>query len=751
MSKIKVHQISYLEDYVTGLTAFAEHYRTDFEAITQHFTSGLSDEKGAAINAFFTKLATLQSQIFTTYPAAIDTCASVIRSYVTSLRGAGFNEVCWSNSEGIDSVKQVLTESQITTIETVRSGLASLMDSAASEAGIASLSGDLNPIKTQAETDLDAAASTRGNKHSEVDAAFTAFLGGLDTANADLSAANALIRNATLVSTIPAKTILKSIMNGHLTAEEMYYLDALTNSSDVELIEVLLSEGDYESTEAFFKALGEVDATDASLMAVSAVYGRILEEIPTEEAVRSSESGIALTNVEAFLIALSGQDKKAASSYLTKLVQAGAQTAGLLKAGALALVPEFSPPGSSQEQYQSYWDTLSANQRYMTAINAELKRAGLLADIFTIAYVENIGETEHSVPYETRTHANFNETIPAAFKYTTFSTIVKGSLVLKEDKSGTVGVGFSIYSLGEKMAGNGISQTRAFNSVNYYNQAEFNLSKTNDRVKELMVAKQEALDSLQVEFIVESATLGIDLVAESFMPGWSIAFGVVNSLSKDKSDVVQGLGLSKELLSGAGASKKFSDKTSSTMEKGAKTAEFLSSIVNYFDKVKAIEKSYEESIALAKEQELKDKEAIIFDYGGSHVTVKGEKATNYSYLTPEYDLESSLQIYDMEQNGLRAQVFRDAAGSNRTVTSETIEAVTNFDNAIGDPRNNAELSESTRKFFAGDSGLSVSDIGIEGINEGLDEIQGGIKGGDMPTKSQTIKNTYFEDYVRGQQ
>lgn len=232
MTKVKVHRISYLENYSTALTSFAEHYRTDFSSITQHFTSGLIDEKGRAINAFFNKLSDLQSQVFTTYPAAIDNCASVISSYASNLKGADFNEICWSNTDGINTVATKLTGEQVDEIETIRSGLASLMDSAAETAGITSLSSNLNPFKSTAETELTAHSKARTDKHSTVETAFTSFTSGLDSANGNLSTANSLITHAKLVSSIPPKTILQSINNGRLSAEKMYYLDMIQDESD---------------------------------------------------------------------------------------------------------------------------------------------------------------------------------------------------------------------------------------------------------------------------------------------------------------------------------------------------------------------------------------------------------------------------------------------------------------------------------------------------------------------------------------
>lgn len=447
MAKVKLHRVSNMSTYAATMSAYAEQYRSGFQSVATHFTSGVQDEEGLAINAFLNKINALQAQIFETYPAAIEACAQVFDTYAEGIQGAGFPEICWTNDEGISSVGTKLTgtggDEQLGLVEAKRSELAKAMDAAEEATGVASLSGDLMTTKNQAEANFGDSKQARDSKHQEVSALFDSFISGLDSSHATLSAANALIRQATLVTSISPATILEAITNKTLTADEMYYLDAIQSKDDVELVSVLLNEHDYEDKEQFYKDLGTRYTTGVSQETVTAVYGRLYQEMPDLDEI--SEDGTPLSNIEAFMRAVETHDATVAKDYLGKLITAGSQLSKVLRSQAVAVMPDFPPEGSSPAVYQEYIDRLSNKDvaTVLQAIGDKLTTAGYLSDVFQMAYVEGLGKTTNtkSLGYYDYSKGEAKWTTVSA-SYDTEIGIKKGSLKLTKNN----GVSFTLKS-----------------------------------------------------------------------------------------------------------------------------------------------------------------------------------------------------------------------------------------------------------------------------------------------------------------
>ena len=730
MSEITINDLGALSDYATSITQFTTEYQDAIETVRRHFTDKVEGAQVEAIEAFFAKLNAIQGSVFDTYPQTLTDYTAVVTTYESAISGLGFSTKAYSSDTDASTVASLLTGTQLDAVTEITGNLKTAFQTAADAMGTEAESVD--SIDSAAESSLSAAGSNRTQTDAQMQEAFETFKSGLSSQTENLTALQSSLQSAANITNIPLTTVFNAISNGTLNANEMYYFDALTNKSDVKIVKTLLSEYKYADKAEFFEKLGKIDATNASVLAVSAVYGRILEEIPSEAEVRASSSGIALTNVEAFLSGIASQDKTAATAYLKKLTQAGTITAALLTSEATSLLPEFPKTGSSQSAYEAYWETLLANQPIVETINADLKRAGLLSDIFIIAYIENIGTTEHEVSYQTYTNGNSAKALDAAYSYMSQISLDKGSLYLKADENGTVGVSMMITSSGEEFKGNSATWSKSINSINYYNQSELNYAQTADKMKELESAKQEALESLQVKTLTSS----LESVAGVLAPEWSIAIGVVKTLSGDGSTAAKISDVSNDVIS------QFVD------SKGREVMVSLAnSIRDYYDDVADINKTYNQAIQLAQAEGAETREAILFNYGGTHVTVTGDGETNYSYLTPEYDLEASLQIYDMEANGLRGQIFRDAAGASQTVTDEMMTAVNAFDDSIGNTLESNKFGLSVKDFLSGNSNQSISDIGVENISNGLNYLEN--QSNSIPTRSDVIENRYFENYVRG--
>ena len=102
----------------------------------------------------------------------------------------------------------------------------------------------------------------------------------------------------------------------------------------------------------------------------------------------------------------------------------------------------------------------------------------------------------------------------------------------------------------------------------------------------------------------------------------------------------------------------------------------------------------------------------------------------------------------MEQNGLRAQVFRDAAGASKNVVLESIKSVNEFDRGMKfiDRDSDSVTKNQVIGFLAGNSDYSITEIGVENLSDGLTEIENNA---GIPSKNDTITNRFFENYVRG--
>lgn len=752
MAKVKLHRVSNMSTYAATMSAYAEQYRSGFQSVATHFTSGVQDEEGLAINAFLNKINALQAQIFETYPAAIEACAQVVDTYAEGIQGAGFPEICWTNDEGISSVGTKLTgtggDEQMGLVEAKRSELAKAMDAAEEATGVASLSGDLMTTKNQAEANFGDSKQARDSKHQEVSALFDSFISGLDSSHESLSAANALIRQATLVTSISPATILEAITNKTLTADEMYYLDAIQSKDDVELVSVLLNEHDYEDKEQFYKDLGTRYTTGVSQETVTAVYGRLYQEMPSAN-TEIPENGYALTHIEAFMRAVETHDATVARDYLKKLITAGAQSAGLLRAQGVAVMPDFPKEGATEKEYQDYIDKLSNEdvKTVLQKLSGELKQAGLLADIFKIAYTEGIGKTTHTYSaYYTDFSKGDAETAVSSASYDTEIGIAKGSLKLTKDGisltlNPTYGKDF------EKL------DRRTITSTSYTDQSSLRDAAAEDRFKELTAIHKQAIQDLQVETLKSITESSVTLLS----PQWGVLVGVANAMVGDDDDLVKSLNAASSISADYLADINYGNdslntKMSGAFARGGAGLTIVGNIINYYDRVKEIDKQYEADMEQAKKSAKAERSALFFDYGGTHVNSGRSDVKNYYYYGPEYDLEASLQMDDLEKNGLRGYVFRESVEDNTNPENvrEAIKKLQEFDREVNKSDLKGKYTKGVKDLITGNSNQTVSEIGINQVSEGFQEFEKQLSSNLFDSSIYRKENAaYFERLVKG--
>ena len=741
MAKITVHNIAGLSEYSTAIKTFSEHYTSAINETARSFETKIEGDYSEAISAFLERLNQLQTTVFDYIPEALSQYATVIATYEDSLRDAGFQTKAWTDDVGAEAVVTELTGTQLYELDDVAAMLQKVLNQASEALDYSTVS--LRPVVDRTERGLSDAANQRKQKDDMLQLAYYAFINGLDASIQTFTDLERPLTNALYTIRIPVSTVMTAIKNRTFTANELYYFDALQSETDVAAITLLLSESDEVSQQAFFKKLGELEGDKLSLGAITAVYGRLLEEIPTEDAVRQAKEGVVLTNIETFLIALSHQDKAAASAYLKGLTAASAQLTTYYKSQALSLIPPFPKAGANQAEYEVYWTALQDNQSHVQTINGLMKRAGFLGDIVTLSFMEHIGTKQHSVTYETRFSANRADDIyQAAVTYQSQISLKKGSLMMKPSNEGELAVHMGFTAVGEELSENGFRQDRRLSAVNVSNQAELHYKKTADRAKELLLAKEEAIKALQgdtLKSVFQSAT-GV------IAPEWTIITGLAETFSENNSKITQISVATNDFVQEytaeiPGLSQADQNKIKGSFERGTRLVETIGSIHNYYDKAAAISNAYHEAIQEALKEEKEMKQAILFNYGGTHVTVEGHRATNFSYLTPDYDLEATLQQYDMEQNGLRAQVFRDAAGASKTVTQEMMRELDYFDQIA------IREEEDILKSLLGRKQTSGHTYTADEIKLGIEKLYSRSK--YAPSVAAVMQNRYFEEFVRG--
>ena len=99
----------------------------------------------------------------------------------------------------------------------------------------------------------------------------------------------------------------------------------------------------------------------------------------------------------------------------------------------------------------------------------------------------------------------------------------------------------------------------------------------------------------------------------------------------------------------------------------------------------------------------------------------------------------------MEQNGLRAQVFRDAAGASKTVTQEMMDELERFDKYVANLAQEDQSQDmKLLEFIAGNRNMTVAEIGTENFQEVLSRLN------DFKQNlyGNIMQERYFENYVR---
>ena len=665
MSKITVTDLSLMEDYATSITNFTQAYREGVSSTYRQFEAKAEGSVGEAISAYLSTLNTMQANVFDQFPTALETYSSGVTTYASAMTSLGFQKKAWTDSDGATSVGTTLTGQQKTNLSTTADSVQAALDKAYDAMEMDRVS--VSSITESASGEFDTASQNRTSKDSDMQSAYTAMSEALPSTTNTIKAFQSIMDNAKYMVTIPVKTVVASIKSGSLTAERMVYLSSIQNKDDVKAAKLLLSEGDFKKKEEFFDKLGKIDYADKlSGGMMTSIYGRLFQEMHTiDESGHSSTLGAFF---QSMTVNLSKED---ATAYAEKLSNSSAFYADSLKKQAMGLMPQFPPSGSSQETYAQYYEKMEKASVALTAVNGLLKKASTLNNVFEYIYGYELGAQAYASGGQVQ-QTNFIKGDTLTFAHTdgryngvSFELISGRLPVLDEgDKN--------YYTPWKEAKGSFFYETNniSTNDVDTSNQTEIEMQSS--RITELRNKQKKALQELVANTTVTLAT------------AVNPTLGAIAGITKQS------------LMDADNTGATFKAVEEATGKSGT------ISLIENWRKFSDENDEIQQEIVDAQEKQAD----LFFDMGGTSVSKDGTKVKTAYNST--YDLEGALIKFDLEQNGLRAYIYRSAMrGKSPT---DAYNAIKRFDN---DYINNVNVSEGSRSLFQG-NGVKVNNSGETG-------------------------------------
>ena len=241
MAKVKINSISELESYGKNIKDFSDKYEVETNALYRNFTDKAgSDSKGEAIKAYFKKLNSIQSQVFSELPSAIKKYGEVVTTYVSEIRATEFVDKCYSSDTGANDLSSLLKGAQTNDIFNLSKDLDEAFKQAADAMGNSPY--NTEGVLNTATTDLENAATKRIEKDKAVQEAYSKFTKNLEDETSSIKRFHDILNNAIYFTDISSSTIFKAIGNGELTDEQMFYLDVLKTKTDVQILQTMLGD-----------------------------------------------------------------------------------------------------------------------------------------------------------------------------------------------------------------------------------------------------------------------------------------------------------------------------------------------------------------------------------------------------------------------------------------------------------------------------------------------------------------------------
>lgn len=703
-NQVTVTQIGLLNNLATSSQTASQKYIDETNNVHQSFQVRTGGNEGVAIEAFVDKINNLSTQVFAVYPGLLSDFASAISNYSSVLTGAGFSDKVYTDSGDIDNIKTWLSTQRYNSI----SSKGEKLDSAFKEASAAlakspnsvDYSADTKSIVSVALENLTHRASVYQSKHDTLMSGKQTFSSELDTVQAGLNQVKIYLNNALYLSQMDVSTLFSWVTSGKLTEGNMDLIDNIQDSGDDEMLDVLLNEGDDKGK--FFTNLGEVDGTHVSQGMMDLAYGRFYANAVQSE----SPSEFDTNNILNFFKSLEKQDSNAASVYLEKMTISGDRYAAVMSAKATELLPKFPSEGASSEEYEAYsqaWNHLMTRGE-LNEINNKIENAGALTSLFSSAYKEELGVTK-------RGKSNIEETIKSGMQDLTFS--IDGS-------------GQRHFEWTNKVdSESSINTTTTRKVIASLHLTEDDVQKTKIEVK------ADELDKKR-ETALKDFTVGLASTVTTFAaPEYSAVVNFANALSK-ASESGEDKPSTTATLFDKSAALAFGD-SYSNLGKGVTQGTSF---------VKAIESL--QSVSSQQNDNERTAEALMFNGGGYSTQIDQGSGPQGAIYTSNYDLSATLAKYDMNENGLRAYIYRNNGGVAsqelneegwKDVSQDTakgFEAITKFDNSIkteyfdksyslngGGKVTDIEMKD----YLTGNSKQNYADIEASNITNAMDDVK----------------------------
>lgn len=698
---IKVHDLPGIARYATAIQQFSKNVEAAASETERQFNTktGNGNDKADALTAFFERLNSLQHQVFHTFPNHISYFAERVSNFENSVSGAGFDKEAWTSGTGMQDVGQKLTgegaDSQLYIVKDTIKNLQDLLDTATTALGIEKES--LEATKTAAEGSLTSAKNARQATHNQVQSAHDTFNATLFEVLSGLMDLNNLIEKAQAKLAVAPSVVMDAIKNKTLTPDKIYYLDAVQNKTDAEIMTVILGEGD--DKRAFFTDLANVKTKGSSLEVSQIIVERLMNEV-----YNAGEDG-SVPNLSIFMAALTQRDQESVQDYALRLSAAAEVTGNAYKVQVDTLMPEFPPPGSPKEAYDEYFKRKNSAEvrAAVLALNNKVEWYEKLNGLFMYTAMNEMGEGKPTTLRVPKMNGGFEDQV-----YTNKSSFKEGSFKLTKGENGS-GFSFTVNY-------NYLGETNVKSEI-IDEKTTLNIKNNSDKIKDLNAAKSTLFASTVATTIKDLGKL--------YAPA-GVMIGIVEA----------GMSADKDIKKAIDSAEAISDSDMLTLSpkhdyttKAQGLTKIAKNIYDYFDK----RETYNQEIKVLK----KGNEAEFWQYGGTSFTHDDPFKSNSQYISPSYDVEAYLKQQDLKKNGLRTYIAETAISNGQ----DPYEALNNFDKAIDLSKTKGDYDADMKALLSGEGNRNHSMEGME-----FERLFAGMKDAEIAiNESETFEKnpSYF--------
>ena len=666
MTEVKINNISELESYGKNIKDFSDKYEVETNALYRNFTDKAgSDSKGEAIKAYFKKLNSIQSQVFSELPSAIKKYGEVVTTYVSEIRATEFVDKCYSSDTGANDLSSLLKGAQTNDIFNLSKDLDEAFKQAADAMGNSPY--NTEGVLNTATTDLENAATKRIEKDKAVQEAYSKFTKNLEDETSSIKRFHDILNNAIYFTDISSSTIFKAIGNGELTDEQMFYLDVLKTKTDVQILQTMLGD-----------TPGDVLKIDPESISYDMYI--VIADIQNHWTTRED-----LKKWQHFVNALGDYSVERNDIFTNSILKAEDAIAQTLMIQMYQLyedkptLPENATPKQIEKYEQDMKNYQIAYDFYQSKLNAINSNTGLMYSL----QVLEIGTSVESKFFENRRTMEYYY-----YKKVAEVELNNGQFNIKTDK------GFFQFDVNTAQK---VYQQRALKPTDKdYTWGEYNeytatteysdfgmeASEYSERLEGLRKERQKAHDDFNDSILKAVAETGI-----SFIPFGSTALSVVKTLGAVsdgfKGNEFQSNGTD-AIKSARDDYKSFYKKTTGQDIPDTKFDKFwdhwskLSSGIS--DGVEAIN-TYNSAISQIDQQTSEARNDLmekILDYGGWDLSENGKSTIANGRGGQYYDFTAYLRVHELNDTGLKGYINKATnltendldAAINKTFTEE---------------------------------------------------------------------------------